>query len=80
MTIQELAAQVAALAKVQIETLQLIGNQSERHGQEMSEFRQRHDQEMSELRHAQIATERSLARLSETVDRFIARGSNGHQQ
>ena len=56
MTNEELARQMGLLAEVQTETLRLIGRESERR-----------DLEISELRQAQIATERSLARLSDEV-------------
>ena len=67
MTIDELAGQVGILAKMQVEALEFIGSLAERH-----------EREMSDLRQAQIATERSIVRLSETVERFITRGGNGH--
>jgi len=84
---QELEELMKRLAQVQVETLQFVGNATERHDRAIEQ----HDREMIELRQAQIATEQSLARLSDaqlttqagldsliaTVDRFIRGGANG---
>jgi hypothetical protein len=72
-TNEQLAEQMAALAKVQAETLKLMGRESERRDDEMSELRRG----QIELREAQMATERALTRLSDAVERFITRGGNG---
>ena len=63
------------LAQVQVETLQFVGNATERHDQAIEQHDraierhdravEQHDREMSELRQAQIATAQSLARLSD---------------
>jgi hypothetical protein len=86
-TNEQLAEQMAVLARVQAETLQLMSRESERREAEMSELRQSQidlsrgeivlRELQIELREAQIETQRSLARLSDTVERFITRGGNG---
>jgi hypothetical protein len=79
MTIEQLAEQVGRLAEIQVETLRTIDRTTDNILRIIATNTERHDREMSELRQAQRVTEQSLTRLSDTLERFIQRGTNGRQ-